>query len=198
MVYGELGVKSVSEYIENRMVNFWHRLATGNDNKISTLLYKMIKLMYTQNMYLSPWLDKIKKLLDYNGMSNLFEEPGSVNHIWFKEAFKLRINDVNRQKWQEVVHNSSACLTYRIVTVQKDLQYYLINLPVKYAYDLCKFKCGNHKLPIVTGRFQNLAIDERVCRLCQLNDVGDEFHYVLRCPFFQENRKKNCQKILLL
>ena len=150
----------------------------------------MVKVMYTQNMYLSPWLDKIKKLLDYNGMSNLFEEPGSVNHIWFKEAFKLRINDVNRQKWQEVVHNSSACLTYRIVTVQKDLQYYLINLPVKYAYDLCKFKCGNHKLPIVTGRFQNLAIDERVCRLCQLNDVGDEFHYVLRCPFFQENRKK--------
>ena len=117
MVYGELGVKSVSEYIENRMVNFWFRLATGNDNKISTMLYKMIKGMYTQNTYLSPWLDKIKKLLDYNGMSNLFEGPGSVNYIWFKEAFKLRLNDVNRQKWQEEVKNSPACLTYRIVTL---------------------------------------------------------------------------------
>ena len=154
----------------------------------------MIKVKYTQNTYFSPWLDKIKKLLDYNGMSNLFEEPGSVNYVWFKEAFKLRINDVNRQKWQEEVHNSSACLTYRIVTVQKELQYYLLNLPEKYAYDLCKFRCGNHKLPIVRGRFQNLTIDERVCRLCQLNDVGDEFHYVLRCPFFHENRKKFVKK----
>ena len=37
MVNGELGLKEISEYIENRMLNFWYNVATGDENKISTI-----------------------------------------------------------------------------------------------------------------------------------------------------------------
>ena len=72
MVNGELGIKDISEYIENRMLNFWFNIATGDENKISTILYKWIKVLYDQNKYKSTWLDKIKTILDSIRMSSTF------------------------------------------------------------------------------------------------------------------------------
>ena len=43
MVKGELDLKDISEYIENRMLNFWYNVATGEENKISSILYKWLK-----------------------------------------------------------------------------------------------------------------------------------------------------------
>ena len=57
MVKGELDLKDISEYIENRMLNFWYNVATGEENKISTVLYKWMKILYDQNSFQSPWSD---------------------------------------------------------------------------------------------------------------------------------------------
>ena len=59
MLIGELGMKEITEYIENRMLNFWCNIATGEESKISTILYKWIKALYDKNIYKSVWLDKI-------------------------------------------------------------------------------------------------------------------------------------------
>ena len=194
MLYGELGAKTIYEYIDNRMINFWFRLATGDENKISTILYKMIKVMYDRGTYVSPWLDKVKQLLDRNGMSYLFNDAHTVNNVWLREAFKLRISDANKQNWQEEVNSNSVCLNYRIMTTQKEVQYYLLKLPKQYSQSLCKYKCGNHKLPIVVGRYNNVLIDDRKCELCHQNDIGDEFHYLFMCPFLHETRKRFIKK----
>merc|ERR1712082_74587 len=39
------------------------------------------------------------------------------------------------------------------MTVAKKTQTYILKLPKKYVYILCKFKCANHRLPIVEGRY---------------------------------------------
>ena len=50
---------------------------------------------------------------------------------------------------------------------------------------LSKFRCANSKLPI----YKNIYIlDSDVCTLCNLNVCGDEYHYVLICPFFKHSR----------
>jgi hypothetical protein len=63
----------------------------------------------------------------------------------------------------------------------------------KHLYTLIKFRCGNHKLPIVQGRYENKPREERVCQYCLKNDmntIGDEFHYIMKCPQFQDARNK--------
>jgi hypothetical protein len=47
-------------------------------------------------------------------------------------------------------------------------------------------------LPVETGRWRNctLPYEDRKCMLCSLNDVGDEFHYLLKCSFFTDERMK--------
>ena len=192
MLIGELGMKEIAEYIDNRMLNFWCNVATGEEGKISTSLYKWIKVLHDKNIYKSPWLDKIKSLLDGIGMHNVFNTITSVNKAWFKSTIKQKLNDSYINKWSASVFNSSTCLNYRAMTEHKQLQPYLLSLPSQYMYAMCKFKCANHRMPIVSGRYSGISVDDRKCELCDLNDhynkIGDEFHYLFNCPFFREHR----------
>ena len=57
-----------------------------------------------------------------------------------------------------------------------------------------KFRTLNHKSPVQTGRFAGIPRHERYCTKCGKEDLGDEFHYVLVCDFFSEDRKKSIPK----
>ena len=65
-------------------------------------------------------------------------------------------------------------------------------------YYICKFRCGCHRLPIESGRWHKIQRDERTCIICNSNEIGDEYHYILVCNFFSSERKKllpkYCQK----
>ncbi len=38
------------------------------------------------------------------------------------------------------------------------------------------------------GRFKNIPEDERLCELCELNEVESESHFLLYCPLHDELR----------
>ena len=50
---------------------------------------------------------------------------------------------------------------------------------------------SNHKLPVEIQSWDILykPRELRLCLLCDLQAIGDEFHYVLKCPIFDELRK---------
>jgi hypothetical protein len=41
---------------------------------------------------------------------------------------------------------------------------------------------------IECGRWQNIERNTRLCVLCQKQEIGDEFHYIMECSF---NIKEN-------
>merc|ERR1712105_482348 len=100
MINGELGLKEISEYIENRMMNFWFQVETGEENKISTILYKWIKILHNKNIYNSPWIGKVERTLNHMRMSSLLDIIYA--HIWSESVF-----------------NNSVCLNFRAMTVVK-------------------------------------------------------------------------------
>ncbi|CAL4081602.1 unnamed protein product [Meganyctiphanes norvegica] len=57
-------------------------------------------------------------------------------------------------------------------------------------YAVCKLKCANHRMPIVSDIYSNVPVDERICNICQLNEIGDEFHYLFKCKYFNKHRCK--------
>ena len=65
---------------------------------------------------------------------------------------------------------------------------YISELSPYYMYILCKFRCGSHRLPVETGRWRNLPRSERVCSLCDSMDIGDEYHYIMTCSYFINER----------
>ena len=187
MINGELGLKEISEYIDNRMANFWCNIATGEQSKMSSILYKWIKTHYDNNTYKSTWLEKVKNTLGKIQMPYMFDNITRECKTWFGNSVKVKLEELYAKKWSESVYNNDSCLNYRAMTLVKRMQNYILKLPKCYIYSMCKLKCINHYMPIVAGRYSKILIDERICKICQMNEIGDEFHYLLIVHYFPHN-----------
>ena len=96
------------------------------------------------------------------------------------------------QDWQRQVDTMNSCTTYRHFKPYFKCEKYL-SLPKHYdRVNICKFRCRNIKIPVVTLGYahQNVEYENRKCQICDTNEVGDEYHYILKCPIFQLQRSR--------
>ena len=58
--------------------------------------------------------------------------------------------------------------------------------------NICKFRCRNIKIPVVILGYanSNIAYENRLCPICTMNEIGDEYHYILKCPVFHDQRNR--------
>ena len=59
---------------------------------------------------------------------------------------------------------------------------------IKIYLKINSFRTANHYLPIETLHWQSIDVSERKCRLCNAQDIGDEFHYLFVCENFKDVR----------
>ena len=191
MVYGETGTKPISVHIQQRLLIFWHRLATEGQNKLSNILYNLQRNIYpNENNYTSPWLDKIKYLLNECGLSYIWENPSIIDNHTFKIKIKSSLDEIFRLKWLNDTMENNHCRIYRIFKTNLNLENYLVKLDLHDRINLCKFRCSNSRIPTVAGRYNNIEYEHRICSLCNMGDIGDEYHYTMLCPYFKNDRKK--------
>ena len=63
-------------------------------------------------------------------------------------------------------------------------EYYLTgNLSCKQKQSLTKCRISAHDFQIELGRRQKQLRDNRLCNLCDKRELGDEFHYILKCTY---------------
>ena len=142
------------------------------------------------NVIKSPWISYVKTCLDNLGLSEYFINQSVIDTGHFKLMVKSRLHDQFLQDWNSSVFNSSKCSVYRLYKVEHGFEEYLDILPSNLAHFLCKFRTLNHKLPIEKERYLNIDHNQRVCHLCNSHSLGDEFHYLFECTFFNNDRKK--------
>ena len=59
---------------------------------------------------------------------------------------------------------------------------------------LTKIRLSSHRLKNETGRHNNTLRSQRICTLCSSYDIEDEFHFILKCPFFENLRSVYIKK----
>jgi hypothetical protein len=96
------------------------------------------------------------------------------------------------EEWKMQIHNSPKSLIYRVYKIEFGFQRYFCMLPVGILHTFCKFRFGtcSHKIPIESGRIFSIERSERICDLCSLGELGDEFHYLFSCDYFKKERYK--------
>ena len=197
MVYGELGRTELIVHVKCRMLNFWSNIVTGKRSKFSHIMYKVMRCMHdnSNNAFHSKWLDFVQTNINATGYSHLWtDNPKDINRVWVKHIMKQRLNDMYKQQWLSELNDNSQCTVYRIFKEELCFEQYLNVLDYIDYVSLCKFRCRSHKLPVCKDRFNNLPFTELVCPLCNVRDIGDEFHYLLKCPYFNEERSRYVQK----
>jgi hypothetical protein len=120
-----------------------------------------------------------------------------ISEQWLKNSAKACLQDQFYQTWHANIDTGSKTLNYRLFKNKFEFENYLNSLDDR---DIFTFGLNNHKLPVESGRWKNIPRELRICNLCNTADLGDEFHYLLKCNYFSEKRQtcsdkkyfKNC------
>ena len=123
-----------------------------------------------------------------NGFSFLWGHS-QINTNWLKLALPQRLKDCELQNWQSEVNDNRLCGSYKLFKETLSLELYLSELEFEDRITLAKFRCGCHKLPVSANKYVNLD-SPMLCNSCDMNEQGDEYHYTLVCPKFNDERKK--------
>ena len=149
------------------------------------MVYMIALKLFRRDEYKSQWLKRVKYILDSCGLSYMWYQQQELSTKQCKFIIHQRIEDIALQKWNTDISTSSMCKMYRIFKKQLDFENYLLHSNYRYRISLSKLRCANSKLPIYKHIYSH---DSDVCTLCNLNVCGDEYHYVLICPFFRHSR----------
>ena len=202
LVYGETGMLPIEYYVKCRMIGFWVNLVTSKQEKISYKLFLMCSILFLSGLLICPWLQEIKNILEECGMPFVFYQFQILEKKWLKNSFlpkiKITLRDQTIQKWAAKLNSedSTKFLFYKEYGFKFGLKNYFSILPQDLWIPMCKFRTANHKLPVevYSWSYFNKERKERICNLCNLEDIGDEYHYVLKCPIFDDLRKLYIRK----
>ena len=186
MLYAELGRYPIEIYVKCRMIGFWNRLITGKQSKISYILYNAIK----NHQKSFKWIERVKNIFSEVGRNDIWINQSTIQSRNINKLVKTTLIDQNLQMWHSSLQNSHKGKTYNIIKQDIALEKYLMTTQRCYWLSLFKFRTENHKFPVETGRWNDTEYAERKCNLCDLNDIGDNFHYLLVCPYFLTDRKR--------
>ena len=193
MVYGELGRLPLEIQVKLRMVSFWSKLV-HDENKLSSILYKLIFSINNNERNGSKWLKFIKSILDNTGMGYIYTEQ-YIDFKCYKQELKQKLCDQFIQTWFSDIRNSSRGQFYTLFKTDFYFENYLSRLSFQNRCWITKLRTSNLRLPIETGRWFNVLRENRICKLCNTN-IGDEYHYLFNCKNqdVEHNRRKYIPK----
>ena len=190
-LYGELARIPLSVYRKINMIKYWVKILQQNDSSLLKKVYVMLKNDTDSNNNYNGlnWASQIKTILQQHGFEYVWRQQSNID-IPF-QSIRQRIIDVYQQSWYAEINNSNRLQSYSIFKHNFELEKYLTsNIEQKYKVALTRFRTSSHSLQIETGRYENLPREQRICQMCNMKKIEDEFHFLLVCPYYRDLRQK--------
>jgi hypothetical protein len=190
-LYSELGRFPL--YIERhvKMVKYFLMINTVKSENciLKAVLQDQIKSLEL-NESIKNWVSFIRDILQSSGLSEVWLYPESVKINVFVPVLRCRLRDIYISNWRTGLQMSSSLNIFREIKDTFEQSNYIRLLEnTKFRNALAKLRLSSHKLNIEVGRHYNIPRDERKCTLCNLNDLEDEFHFVLKCTAYVDLRR---------
>ena len=190
MIYGELGIFPLSIEIKSRILAFWSKLVKGMENhKLSSIVYEVLNTLRRQGKIKVIWIENVKHILETNGYRNVWMAPNDFNANWIVQSLKQRLKDSYLQSWNARVEQCSSGVNYRLFKDSFKRNDYFTFLSNRQCRILTRFRTRNHRLPVEVGRWIKNSKTISRCERCN-SEIGDEYHYVMECSYFEDERKK--------
>ena len=135
------------------------------------------------------WLMKVKREFDELGLCYIWN-LSHVDRIVYN-VIKENINYTFKQHCYNIIMTTPKGIMYKHLVNEFKLQNYLRKpLDVRSLKEITNIRICTHKLNLEFGRHRNVERSERKCKLCNLNEIEDEYHFILQCPLYNDIRMK--------
>ena len=109
----------------------------------------------------------------------------------FKTTTKKSVDQKYLRMWEHDFHhlNQSRLEFYKTIKITFGYEGYLEMTNFEWRKGIAKIRCSSHTLEIEKGRHNNKPRDERLCSVCNLNEVETEDHFLTKCPTYHLLRR---------
>ena len=187
-VFGELGRTPLIFQIAKLVIKYWFRIKSPSFS--NTLVGEAAKACMELKLKPTIFLRYTLQLCEeedsilQNEVSNLQTEISksekSVCHY-----VKRGLQNVFMRYWGEQFQpdkNGGKLRIFKKVKKRFEPEKYLFEITnFKHRQAVTKLRISAHKLTVETGRYNNTPYNDRLCRFCDLNEVGDEHHFLMSC-----------------
>ena len=132
---------------------------------------------------------------------NIMHEIGCEDNFYNRQycdinLCKNRLFELQEEKWKIDIQSKPKLRFYKTfkehLTVENYVKY---NLSPSERSCTAQLRAGILPLHIETGRFRNTKLENRLCSLCQLNEIEDEYHFLFSCSLYENARTNFVDKI---
>lgn len=145
------------------------------------ILYTCLLYLDSSKWYLSPWICHNRSIFNNCGMSGIWLDQQFHNPDWLKKAIERRLKDQRITTWCSNILTKGICKSNKMYKAMYVQEYDLLRLRKNIRILLTKITSNDNRLSVVTGRYENVRREERLCTKCRNNVVRDEFPIMLLC-----------------
>ena len=180
------GVKLELDWLECREVRWLNMLRLYNRiSKMDTDRLPKIILNWDKSLALDTWGSEIKHIAANIGLHVQLKE-GEIYDI---TAAYNKLLSSSRLRWHLEAQNKPKLRTFLKIHNFDQIQVLAKSQITRYQRSLLsQLKLGILPLKIETERYQGTPLEQRLCKLCDSNQIEDEIHFMFHCPELKDTR----------
>ena len=168
-----------------KMLQFWNRLIKMPNDRLTKQVFM------TDYEYRNTWSSALKEIFTDLGLENIFLNKTECNI----ETCKKLLFEKFEKECIETINIKPKLRQYKLFKMDVQPTDY-VKFMSKYDRSLlAKFRCGILQLKVETGRFNNTKLEERLCDVCDLREIEDEYHFLCICTLYSQERQTLFNKV---
>ena len=199
-VYGEVGVFPLIVERKVRIIKYWLKVIKNLNVKehLVQKVYRELVNINTENPEHENWVSGVKSLLESTGFGYIWQQQYVINETIFLNSFKQRLKDIYMQNWWADIQTTTDNRLFKHIKTSFLFEPYLRINNRALRSSLTKIRLSSHTFLCERGRWgpNNIEIDQRRCTVC--NKIENEFHCLIECPKFNNERRGLVTNDLLL
>jgi len=195
-VRGELGSYPLLLFMLCLSLKYWWSLNNdcllgSSTLVIQTLLENRVISTHNTNNTFFTWSSGIKNICKLIDMEDVWSKPNILFKSSLSQLVTNKLQSIYDSQWLSYISSFQPKLrTYCKFKTSFNCENYLIIFNRSQRLSFSKLRVSAHKLLIEAGRhtIPRIQPNDRICKQCNLNEVEDEFHFIMHCKLYDNLR----------
>jgi hypothetical protein len=179
-INGDIGWTASWVRRKTNIIRFWNRLMCMNEVRLPKIIFN-----WDCTCRGNTWSSNIKSIFDDIDYQNVFI---SRSQIYVNSCWAL-LHELHCKQWSDEISRKPKLRTYVTFKHLYQVEPYVISfMNRKHRSYLAQYRCGILPLSIETGRWRNIPLEDRICKVCDSLVVEDEYHFIFHCSLYKNIR----------
>ena len=181
-VIGDMGWTPGDIRRKLNLLRYWNRLVLLPNTRITKIIF-LESFNSEEKASICLHIREVLKEINFENLYHLL-------NVCDLTAAESKLISKYEAKWKDEIHCKPKLRFYKQFKHNFGTEHYLLHnsLNIKQRSYLSQLRIGILQINIEIGRYRSIPLEERLCRLCNMNEIEDEIHFLFRCPTYNVQR----------